>query len=87
MRKIVTLAALLGLSACATTPNTPHAGVQALSDGSYLVREIDYPLASVAERAASYCGYFGQRVEVVASSTQYGLFTDRNHAVLTFRCV
>lgn len=87
MRKIVTLIAIIGLSACSMVPKTAHSGVHALADGTFMVSEIDYPLANVAERAATYCDYFGQRVEVVSSTTKYGIFTEQNHAVLTFRCV
>ena len=75
--------AMCALTACATTPG---AGVKSLGNGTYSISEMDIMTGNVAEHAAAYCSSLGQKMKVEGNTTQRGLASGTNYAVLVFRC-
>lgn len=83
MRNICIAAAALALGACATT--SPTSGIRSLGPNQFTVSEMS-GFTSVAERAAAFCGSFGQRMQIEGSTTQKGLYSGSDYAVLVFSC-
>lgn len=81
---IATLA--LAFAGCATTAGTQSGGIRALGGDTYTVSELS-GFGNVVERAARFCVNMDQTIQVQGNTTQTGLASGRQYAVLVFRCV
>lgn len=84
MRKIVALATAVALAGCMTTG--PAGGVKSVGGNTYTISEMS-GFGSVVDRAAVFCSSIGRTIEVQGNTTQTGLASGRQYAVLVFRCV
>jgi len=85
MRKIAALATLAAaLAGCVTT--SPSAGIRSLGPDTYMVSEMS-GFGNVVERAAVFCSSLGQTVQVTGNTTQTGIASGDQYAVIMFRCV
>ena len=87
MRKIATLATLAAaLAGCVTTGSSHNSGIRSIGSDTFMVSEIS-GFGNVVERAALFCASFGQTVQVTGNTSQMGLASGNQYAVITFRCV
>ena len=86
MRHVVVATVALALGACAFMPNTPAQGVRSLGNGLYSISEIAFFGGDVAGRAATFCSSFGQTMSIEGNTTQKGIASGDDYAVLVFRC-
>lgn len=84
MRSVFIAALGLALAGCVTTGSS--GGIKPLGGDTYMVSEMS-GFTNVVERAAVFCNSYGQTVEVTGNTTQQGLASGRDYAVLVFRCV
>lgn len=85
MRKIATLATLAAvLAGCVHT--TPGSGIRSIGPDTFMVSEMS-GFGNVVERAAVFCASFGQTVQITGNTSQTGLASGNQYAVITFRCV
>lgn len=85
MRNIAALATAAALAGCATVPS-PTEGIQSIGTDTFMVSEMS-GFGNVAERAGQFCASFGQRIEIDGNTTEKGLYSGSDYAVLVFRCV
>lgn len=85
MRNTLTLVALAAaLAGCVTTSS--GAGIKSIGSDTFMVSEMS-GFGNVVERAAVFCASFGQTVQVTSNTSQMGLASGDQYAVITFRCV
>lgn len=85
MHKTIAIAALgLALAGCVTT--SPGAGIKSIGSDTYMVSEMS-GFGNVVERAAAFCASFGRSLDVTSNTSQTGLASGNQYAVITFRCV
>lgn len=87
IRKTFIAIAVLSLSACATTYQSETTGIHSLGGDLFSISQRAVPFGGTAPRAAAFCAKFGQQMRVEGNSTEQSLWTDRQYAVLMFRCV
>lgn len=85
MRYLILLAAL-SLGACVAMPDRPTEGVQALGPNTWAVSQRATPFGSPVQRAAAFCGQFGQRIQIEGNTTEQTVWTDQVYSVLVFSC-
>lgn len=85
MKHIVCAAAML-LAGCVSAP-APTSAVQPIGPSTFSVSQRNVPFGSPAAVAGSFCGQFGQRVQIEGTSTEQTIWSDQVYSVLIFRCV
>ncbi len=88
MRYLVPTLSLIaiGLAGCASMDPASNGAVKSLGGGQYSLSEMDILSGNVAEHAARFCSAQGKRLQVEGNTTQQGLASGSNYAVLIFSC-
>lgn len=84
MKKLLLIAATASLGACVTMPSST--GVRNLGNDTYMMSEMS-GFGNVIERANRFCSDFGQSIDVRSSTTEKGLASGDDYAVIVFGCV
>lgn len=86
MKKTIIATLAVALAGCATTGGAQSGGIKSLGGDTYTVSELS-GFGSVVERAARFCVNMDQTIHVQGNTTQTGIASGRQYAVLVFRCV
>lgn len=76
--------AALALGACTTV--SPADSIRPIGDNLFSISEMHFFGGDVAGRAAAYCGSLGKRLQIEGDTTQKGMWSGDDYAVLVFSC-